>query len=178
MIDNSSDDVAWYRQFWPWFIMFPPAAAVVAGFVTAYLAGSSPAMVVDDYGQIAMVTAQRAARDRQAGAFGLDAHLQFAAVNNDSEKNVSVRIQATEASFEPPQQLLLRLVHPTLAEMDREILLDANAGIFSGSLVRPDGRFYVQLADPQGNWRLVGELPAGKSALLLKAPLPGQASGP
>ena len=46
----------WYRQFWPWFVMALPAAAVAASFVTLYLAGSEPAMVVDDYGQIAKVT--------------------------------------------------------------------------------------------------------------------------
>ena len=28
----------WYRQFWPWFIMFPPAAAVAGGFLTLWLA--------------------------------------------------------------------------------------------------------------------------------------------
>jgi hypothetical protein len=39
----------WYRQFWPWFIIALPAAAVLAGFYTLWLALSNPDyMVVDD----------------------------------------------------------------------------------------------------------------------------------
>ena len=42
-------DVPWYRQFWPWFIIALPAAAVVASFFTLWLAISRPDyLVVDD----------------------------------------------------------------------------------------------------------------------------------
>ncbi len=42
-------DVPWYRQFWPWFIIALPAAAVIAGIITLYLAVSNPvSLVVDD----------------------------------------------------------------------------------------------------------------------------------
>ncbi len=61
----------WYRQFWPWFIMAPPAVAVVAGLLTVYLAGAEPPMVVADYGRIAMATAQRAERALRAEELGL-----------------------------------------------------------------------------------------------------------
>ena len=43
------DTKPWYRQFWPWFIIALPAAAVLAGFFTLWLAISNPDyMVVDD----------------------------------------------------------------------------------------------------------------------------------
>ena len=32
------DDAPWYRQFWPWFLIAIPAAAVVAGIVTIIIA--------------------------------------------------------------------------------------------------------------------------------------------
>jgi uncharacterized protein len=32
----------WYRQFYPWMLIFLPASAVVGGFVTLYLAISRP----------------------------------------------------------------------------------------------------------------------------------------
>jgi hypothetical protein len=32
----------WYRQLWPWLLMLPPAAAVVGGFLTLYLALATP----------------------------------------------------------------------------------------------------------------------------------------
>ncbi len=42
-------DTPWYRQFWPWFIIALPAAAVIASFITFYLAVSRPDyLVVDD----------------------------------------------------------------------------------------------------------------------------------
>jgi hypothetical protein len=42
-------DLPWYRQFWPWFIIALPAAAVIAGFFTLWLAISNPDyLVVDD----------------------------------------------------------------------------------------------------------------------------------
>jgi hypothetical protein len=57
MSDHPSNDtqktpdalVPWYRQFWPWFIIALPAAAVIASLFTLYLAVSNPDyLVVDD----------------------------------------------------------------------------------------------------------------------------------
>jgi hypothetical protein len=57
MSDHPSNDtqktpdsfVPWYRQFWPWFIIALPAAAVIASFFTLWLAVSNPDyLVVDD----------------------------------------------------------------------------------------------------------------------------------
>ena len=42
-------DLPWYKQFWPWFIIALPTAAVVASFFTLWLAVSNPDhLVVDD----------------------------------------------------------------------------------------------------------------------------------
>ena len=41
-------DLPWYRQFWPWFIIALPAAAVIASFFTLWLAISNPDYVVVD----------------------------------------------------------------------------------------------------------------------------------
>lgn len=38
----------WYRQFWPWFIIALPAAAVIASFFTLWLAISRPDYIVID----------------------------------------------------------------------------------------------------------------------------------
>ena len=32
----------WYRQLWPWLLIIPPAAAVLGGGLTLYLAVSRP----------------------------------------------------------------------------------------------------------------------------------------
>jgi hypothetical protein len=41
-------DLPWYRQFWPWFIIALPACAVIASFITLWLAISRPDYLVVD----------------------------------------------------------------------------------------------------------------------------------
>lgn len=36
----------WYKQMYPWLLIVPPAAAVVGGFITLYLAISNPDVLV------------------------------------------------------------------------------------------------------------------------------------
>jgi len=43
---NPSPPRPWYRQLWPWLLILPPAAAVIGGFVTLYLAVSHPDTLV------------------------------------------------------------------------------------------------------------------------------------
>lgn len=45
----------WFRQFWPWFIIALPTAAVIASFVSLWLAISHPDQLVvteDEYRQL------------------------------------------------------------------------------------------------------------------------------
>jgi hypothetical protein len=51
----TGQDLPWYRQFWPWFIIALPAAVVVASFFTLWLAISNPDHLVldeDEYRQL------------------------------------------------------------------------------------------------------------------------------
>jgi uncharacterized protein len=36
----------WYRQLWPWLLIIPPAAAVIGGGITLYLAVTRPDTLV------------------------------------------------------------------------------------------------------------------------------------
>ncbi len=36
----------WYRQLWPWLLIIPPAAAVIGGGLTLYLAVTRPDALV------------------------------------------------------------------------------------------------------------------------------------
>ena len=44
-------DIPWYRQFWPWFIIALPASVVVASFITLWLAISNPDHLVIEDGE-------------------------------------------------------------------------------------------------------------------------------
>ncbi len=41
-------NLPWYKQFWPWFIIALPASVVIASFVTLWLAISNPDYLVVD----------------------------------------------------------------------------------------------------------------------------------
>lgn len=45
----------WYRQFWPWFIIALPTSAVIASFISLWLAISHPDQLIvsdDEYQQL------------------------------------------------------------------------------------------------------------------------------
>jgi len=157
----------WYRQFWPWFIAFPPAATVVGGFVTLWLAGTGPSLVVDDYGQIGKVTMQRAVRDERAVELDLSASVVLDAISAENDGVVGVDVSLASARLDSPKTIVLRIVHPTRAEQDVETLLSGAGGRYKGNIPRPIGRLYIHINDPERTWRLVGELGAGATELQL-----------
>jgi hypothetical protein len=166
-VSSQADEKPWYRHVWPWLLMIPPGAAVIGGFLTAYIAGPPPALVVDDYGEIAMATQQRLARDRRARELGLTARVSFAAGEpGERAPGITVALEHTGRYVLPPQ-LVLKLVHPTRAELDAAATLTGHKGEYHGIVQRPAGRTYVHLADAESSWRLVGQLPAGGASLKL-----------
>lgn len=63
------EGVAWYKQFWPWFIIALPASAVIASFTTLWIAISNPDGLVvtdDEYQRVySELKAQAPAGDKQ-----------------------------------------------------------------------------------------------------------------
>jgi hypothetical protein len=43
---SSTTPRPWYRQLWPWLLIVPPAASVIGGAMTLYLAVSRPDVLV------------------------------------------------------------------------------------------------------------------------------------
>jgi hypothetical protein len=154
----------WYRHVWLWIMLVPLIASVIAGFVTLYLAGAPPALVVDDFGKIAMAVELDQQRDRHAAELGLGARLEFGDQPAGSSRTVSINLSGTA-----PDRLRLELIHPTLEHMDQHVLLKRNADVYTGSVARADTRLHVLISDEQETWRLTGILAAGQDALELKA---------
>lgn len=159
---DSNHDKPWYRHLWPWLAMLPPAAAVVGGLATAWLAGGPPALVVDDYADIARVTVERAARDRRASELGLSAELSLRPITG-ARSRVRLALAATNPAYAAAGELQLELIHPTREDRDQRVDLRRSGSVYTGELDSPAGRIYLQLSDPDDGWRLVGELPAGAS---------------
>jgi len=166
----------WYRHRWPWLLAIAPAAALLGGIVTLWLAvTTSDSLVVDDYYREGRAINQQLARDRLAAALGLRAELRFepgganagdagaggagsgGARSDGAGSVVALQLSAERGSAWPPE-LGLRIVHATIASLDREYRLGhVGDGRYraSGAAPDPGGRWLVQLEDAGRTWRLV-----------------------
>jgi hypothetical protein len=152
----------WYRQFWPWFVLAPLIATVIGGFATLIIAGSPPALVVDDFGQIALAVEQDQARDRRARELRLSARMRFTTGSVTAKPGEVVSV---ELAGDSPEALHLHLIHPTRQELDQRAVLERAGGTYSARAERPPVRVYVRLTDAQESWRLTGELRPGEQEL-------------
>jgi hypothetical protein len=157
----------WYAQRWPWLLMLGPAAVVVAGAFTTYLAVSRPdALVVGDYYKQGQAINQDLRRDRAASGLRLAVQMRF-----DADAG---RIEGTLTSFGQPLATPFRLMlaHPTLPERDLALQARPDAGghfvVVLPALERT--HWQVVIEGGQHAWRLARSWDLGKhSALAIEA---------
>ncbi len=144
----------WYRHRWPWFLMIGPAAAVLAGIATIWLAVvSDDGLVAEDYYKQGMAINRTLSREKAAQDQGLQARVSMLAESG--------RVQVALHSMRQdglPAALRLRVVHPTRAGGDQNILLnrDAQGGYTGLAQFSLTGRRTLILEDAAQTWRLVG----------------------
>lgn len=143
----------WYRVPLVWLAIALPLSAVIAGFVTLWLAiESDDGLVADDYYRRGKEINRDLTRDRAAAARGLKAMLQL----NDQRGDLRLRFSVERAQL--PTQLEVRFMHATRAGLDRTMTLtrapDGSFRAFMPALAH--GRWHVQLA--ADDWRLSGSL--------------------
>lgn len=147
----------WYRHRWPWLLMLPPLFSMIGGFTLLYRAASTPnPLVVDDYATIAKHTERRLERDREAARLGLRGRL---VAERDQSGRLAVEFSFDAAPAAEPSRLTLRLLHPTLAQLDRQVDL-VRAGVGYRALVEEaaPSRYYVLVEPEDRRWRLTGEM--------------------
>jgi hypothetical protein len=131
--------------------MVAPAAAIVGGAATLWLAvASSDGLVADDYYRQGLAINQEIRRDEAARELGIAASVEtFNGV-------LRVRLEGRGA---PPEALLARLVHSTRAGHDLRLrLASVLPGLYEATLpALPAGRWRLVLEDPRGEWRIVKE---------------------
>lgn len=157
----------WYREPWPWLLMAGPVAVIIAGIATVWIAvASSDGLVVDDYYKQGLAINQTLER----GALATERGYRAEALLADDGRSVTLRL-AAKASVALPEQLQLRIVHPTRAGRDGLVLLRSSApGVYAGAVpALGTGRWLLVLEDMQSQWRLAGAInvPAGGAATLL-----------
>ena len=142
--------------------MAGPAAVIVAGAVTAAIAvRSEDSLVADDYYRQGLAINRELERERRAK------DLNLSAIANFSRGKIEVEIAGTRAP-----SLHLKLIHPTRASEDRDVMLLAQAGHyvgFTGDAVLVNGeKRRVLLEDPAGGWRIVGSWNGREGAVHLQ----------
>jgi hypothetical protein len=148
------DTKPWYRQFWPWFLMALPAAVVVAGLWTAYIAYEhADDLVVDDYYKDGLAINIQLAKKQRATELGLSARLHF------SDEIVTVDLSGAVVD----SGLRLLLSHPLEADRDFTVpLVLVTPGVYRGSLsqeVAPHWHWILQGLRSE-DWRLDGAVQA------------------
>ncbi|WP_229797476.1 FixH family protein [Jeongeupia chitinilytica] len=154
----------WYKSPWPWFLMFFPALAVLAGVTTFVIAfKTEDSLVSDDYYKEGQEINQRLARDDKAREMGLSAQLM---VSDDSR---AVRILLNRPV---DGELFLKVIHPTIAGHDQQLkLVSQGPMLYAVQLDKPlpSHRWQLELGDNAGQWRLKSEeLLQGSTVLTLQ----------
>jgi len=155
---------AWYRQPWAWFVWIPPLAAVIAGIATLMIAiNGADDVIAEDVRKVGMVLEHDTAREDAAAALGLKGQVELGREQG---------LLALTLEGEAPERLLVRFVHPTDADRDRQGLVQRTAdGTYTGAL--PGGAVvgpWQVLVEPEDRrWRLVGGLDAEATSIALRA---------
>lgn len=150
---NARSAGPWYREPWPWLLMGLPAIAVVAGFITLWLAiRSNDGLVAGDYYRQGLAINRSLAREERAGIMALAAQLRL---DRDA---LEVTMSAREG-IRLPDQLQLRITHATRPGMDRELTLVRTDGRYRAALAPlAAGKWQIGIEDQARTWRLAGAI--------------------
>jgi hypothetical protein len=143
--------------------MAGPAAAIVAGAVTLWLAvKSNDGLVADDYYKQGLAINQDLARADQARALGMSARIGI------GDDRIEVKLGSFTGGF--PERIRITIVHHTRAGLDQRLVLTGN-GDYAGALAPLSaGRWQIDITDEARTWRLIGVLRIPEERQLTIAP--------
>lgn len=139
----------WYRERWPWLLMAGPAAVLVAGGFTSWIAFSSAdGLVADDYYKQGLAVNRVLAKEDAARRLGISAEVRLAA------GEIAVRLTG-----EHPPALFVQLAHATRAGLDVRLRLAPGPdGAYRAELAPlAPGHWQIVIEDARGSWRITKE---------------------
>ena len=143
----------WWKEPMVWLVAGLPAIAVVASFMTYFIAADKPDTLVNaGYHKEGMAPGKDTSREERAAALSIAAEL--AMVDGVARLKLSGRLEAMPASLE------LLLLHPTQSDQDMRIQLQGlGQGEYSGVMPESSQGKRQWVLEPSDHaWRLVGEL--------------------
>lgn len=158
-MNNSPTEITppiWYKQFWPWFLIFFPASAVVAGIATIILAvQSDDGLVKDDYYKAGLAINQTLERKQYAQELNLSADVKWEQLT----QTLTLKLAGNLAKL--PSRLTLQLAHTTQANHDQNVtlFLSPDNKSYTGRLDKiRSGNWIVILEPKEKSWRITGRV--------------------
>lgn len=143
-----SEQQAWYKQFWPWFLIILPMCAVIASFTTLKIAlDNSDSLVAEEYykkGKAINMDLSKIQYARQLG-------MQFLLKVKDGSITIEQHGGPAYAAA-----LDTHFYHPTIAERDFDKMLTQDAsGLYRITPEKEISGFWeVRIESFDGKWRL------------------------
>jgi len=141
--------VKWYREPWPWALMAGPAAVLVAGAATTWIAfASADGLVAEDYYKQGLGINRLLAREDAARRLGISARIEL------QKETLTVFLHGAA-----PEALAVHLAYATRSGHDQRLRLARTvSGAYEAALpALPAGRWRIAVEDPRGSWRIVKE---------------------
>ncbi len=149
------DTEPWYKQFWPWFLISFPLAAVIGGIVTIIIAvKTDDGLVTDNYYKKGLAIHKNADSYAKAKALGIAATVTY------EEDTGALNVQMDKPLVEPTPALLLSIVHPTVPNQDQAIrLVTAGNNLYVGKAdTLSAANWKLSLSGNDREWRIDGRL--------------------
>lgn len=155
MTQQTTPRKPWYKNTWLLFLLVFPAASIVMGSITLYLALSRPVSVVqDNYYKEGLAINQQMQAIEKAQEQGITLQLVL------SKGMATVEVNQTLPSS--TQQLSLYLSHNLNDKLDRKLIANrVSEQQFATTMqALPAGIWYISVtpADEQQQWRIKGKI--------------------
>ena len=155
----------WYKNFWPWFLMFFPVVTIIACIgLVVFAVGNGPDMVVDDYYKKGKAINLELTKFNKAKALYLHGELQVTAdtIKFHFTKGDASKVNALKASF----------YHRTIQKYDFNTNLLANANGEFTAVLDPieQGAYTVFLEPMDGSWKLKENLQLPSDTIIKISP--------
>ena len=161
----------WWQHRWPWIILFMLSSVIVACMITIYIAVTTrDSLVADDYSKHGRGINQRLEKDQKAVSLGVAASLSYTKVNlSSSELSIALELPRQEdqgsnnlSTAKPPAFLILELSHPTMAQLDRNLVLRRVSEDKTHYNIQTEplaaAYWHVSIYSPDKDWRVRSRL--------------------
>lgn len=178
MQNTLSSEISWYKQFWPWFLIFLPTAAVAASIATLVLAiQNQDSLVVDDYYKEAMQINRNLSKVEYAKKMGILADLSI----NDGTLLLHLSAQDNSLNLAPVLNVFFnhstqaskdfssRLIQETELTENNKVMLVYSSEINEAANKLKKGSWYVRLEPIDQAWQLKGKITGEISDIKLLA---------